>query len=554
MYKKRILFVSEFSGLNTGYSTYTYELLKRLSDLHKYELAELACYCPPDHPSIKNMSWKIYPNLPDINNPKEKAIYESNPVAEFGEWKFESVCLDFKPDIVCSIRDFWMDAYIDMSPFRRFYKTVMMPTVDASPQHSDWIDLYISTDAVLAYNDWSLDILANEGGGLINLKGSASPSANEDHFKFINDKKAHKRAFNLQEDIFIIGMIGRNQRRKLYPDFAEASVEMYKRLSPEQAKKTFLYWHTAYPDLGWDIPLYIKNNGLSSKILFSYVCNNCRFFQPSFYKDVRAVCPRCKTANLTLPNTNIGLQKEELGAVVGLFDAYVQYATNEGFGIPMVEAAFCGVPVFANDYSAMTDVLTKLNGYRIKCTTFHECETGRKMALPDNADFIEQMIKYINLPESLRNKKRFEIYNAAKQNYASWDNVVEKWDSVFEELEVDNSKWSSPPQILPPVQNIPSPNDLSDEKFIAYMINNNVGSVRLINKFIGLKLYRDLLWGRINEAKFGTINNEMSHLGYRPKYGPMDRNKLANILNQMREKQNFWENQRAMSISRNSGV
>lgn len=550
MRKKRILFVSEFSQLSTGYAVYTCELLKRLHATGKYELAELACYCPTDHPDIKKSAWKIYPNLPDFNNPKEREMYDSNQLAEFGEWKFEYVCLDFKPDIVCSIRDFWMDAYIDMSPFRRFYKTVMMPTVDASPQHSDWIDLYISTDAVLAYNDWSLKVLEKEGGNLINLKGSAPPSANHDHFKFIHDKKSHKRSFGLNDDIFIIGMVGRNQRRKLYPDFADAAVELYKRLDPAKAEKVFLYWHTSHPDLGWDIPLYLKNNGLGSRVLFSYVCRNCRYFQPSFYKDVRAVCPRCKTANLSFPNTQIGLQREELGKIVGLFDVYVQYATNEGFGIPLVEAAFCGDTIFANDYSSMSDILIKLNGYKIKSNLFYECETGRKLSLPDNEDFINQIIKYINIPESMKNKIRFETYNLAKKYYGSWENVADLWIKIFDELNIDNVNWDTSPQIIPPLEKIPSPQEMPDEKFVSYAIHNLLGSSRLINKFVGLKLYRDLVWGVANEAKFGGIYNEMSHIGYRPKYNYMDRQKIVDTLNKLREKHNFWENQRAMSMSR----
>jgi glycosyltransferase involved in cell wall biosynthesis len=550
MSKKRILFVSDFSKLSTGYAVYTNELLDRLHATGKYELAELACYCPVNHPEIKTSKWKVYPNLPDAQNRQELSMYESNPVAEFGEWKFEYTCLDFKPDIVCCIRDFWMDSYIDMSPFRRFYKTVMMPTVDATPQHSDWIDLYVSTDAVLAYNDWSLGVLRDEGGGLINLKGSAPPSANQDHFRFITDKKAHKRSFGLKDDTFIIGMVGRNQRRKLYPDFADSAVKLLEKLSPEQRNKTYFYWHTAYPDLGWEIPLYLKNNGLGSRILFSYICNNCRFFHPSFYKDARAVCPRCKTGNLTLPNTQIGLQREELGSVVGIFDAYVQYATNEGFGVPLVEAAFCGVPIFANDYSAMTDVLTKLNGYRIKNNLLYECETGRKLSMPDNNSLVEQLIKYINMPEAVRNRKRVETYNLAKQHYSSWETVAQKWMSVFDELPENSLSWNSQPIIIPPVQQIPSPQEMPDEKFVTYIIHQNLGNTRLVNKYIGLKLYRDLLWGRVNEAKFGGIYNEMSHMGYRPKYNIMDRNKLAGILNQIREKQNFWENQRWNSINK----
>lgn len=550
MQKKRVLFVSEFSQLSTGYAVYTSELMKRLHATGKYELAELACYCPTDHPAIKDTPWKVYPNLPDMNNQQEKQAYESNQTAEFGEWKFECVCLDFRPDVVCSIRDFWMDAYIDMSPLRRFYKTVMMPTVDATPQNPDWIDLYISTDAVLAYNDWSLEVLRKEGGSLINLKGSAPPSANPDHFKFIRDKKQHKRSMGILDDIFIIGMVGRNQRRKLYPDFADSASGLLDRLSPEQRRKTFFYWHTSYPDLGWDIPLYLKNNGLGSKILFSYVCQNCRFFQPSFYKDVRCVCPRCKTGNMTMPSTQLGLQREELGSIIGLFDAYVQYATNEGFGVPLVEAAFCGVPVFANDYSAMTDVLTKLDGYRIKSKLFYECETGRQLSLPDNEDFIEKMVKHINLPDAIKNKIGFNTYNLALKHYSSWENVADKWINAIDGLSSDSNAWNSPPRMIPPLQQIPSPQEMPDEKFVAHLLMNSLGDARLVNKFIGLKLYRDILWGRVNEAKFGGIYNEMSHMGFRPKYGPMDRQKLADIVNQLREKNNHWEQARFNVMNR----
>ena len=39
------------------------------------------------------------------------------------------------------------------------------------------------------------------------------------------------------------------------------------------------------------------------------------------------------------------------------FDLYVQYANSEGFGLPQVEAAGCGIPVASVDYSAMSSVV-----------------------------------------------------------------------------------------------------------------------------------------------------------------------------------------------------
>ena len=44
MNKKKVLFVSEASYLNTGYATYSREVLKRLHATGKYELAEFSIY------------------------------------------------------------------------------------------------------------------------------------------------------------------------------------------------------------------------------------------------------------------------------------------------------------------------------------------------------------------------------------------------------------------------------------------------------------------------------------------------------------------------------
>ena len=49
MNKKKVLFVSEASYLNTGYATYSREVLKRLHATGKYELAEFSTYGTEDH-------------------------------------------------------------------------------------------------------------------------------------------------------------------------------------------------------------------------------------------------------------------------------------------------------------------------------------------------------------------------------------------------------------------------------------------------------------------------------------------------------------------------
>ena len=180
MRKKRILFCSEATYLNTGYATYTREILKYLSETNKYEIAELAAYGQADDPRISSIPWKFYPvALPRSASQEEHQAFASKATNQFGEYVFENVCLDFMPDIVCDIRDFWMMDFEERSPFRKFFKWCIMPTVDAQPQARQWIASYQNADACLSYSDWSGELLKKQSGGKINYIGSSPPSAHQ---------------------------------------------------------------------------------------------------------------------------------------------------------------------------------------------------------------------------------------------------------------------------------------------------------------------------------------------------------------------------------------
>ena len=51
--KKKILFCSEASYLNTGYATYSREIIRRLHASGKYEVAEFASYGKDGDPRIE---------------------------------------------------------------------------------------------------------------------------------------------------------------------------------------------------------------------------------------------------------------------------------------------------------------------------------------------------------------------------------------------------------------------------------------------------------------------------------------------------------------------
>ena len=164
MRKKRILFCGEATFLNTGYATYNREILTYLHSTGKYELAELSAYGELNDARGDSIPWKFYGAMPNMNSePKssqeEINDYGSKATNQFGEWAFERVCLDFLPDVVCDIRDFWMLDFAERSPYRPYFKWCIMPTVDARPQARQWISTYQSADACLTYSDWAGGIL-----------------------------------------------------------------------------------------------------------------------------------------------------------------------------------------------------------------------------------------------------------------------------------------------------------------------------------------------------------------------------------------------------------
>ena len=153
MKNKKVLFCSEASWLSTGYSVYTKEVLSRLRQIDGLEVAELSCYVDANDGNIPNSPWKIYPNKPVAGDAAYDS-YKGNVTAQFGDQTFNAVMLDFQPDVVMDIRDWWMVEFQQRSPFRDFFHWAIMPTVDALPQANQWINTYATADSVFAYSEF----------------------------------------------------------------------------------------------------------------------------------------------------------------------------------------------------------------------------------------------------------------------------------------------------------------------------------------------------------------------------------------------------------------
>lgn len=530
--------VTEFSQLPTGYSVYSKEILSRLNKVPEFEVAELACYCSEDDPKIKNVPWRIFANKPKSGTPEFEA-YKSSPTAEFGEFSFNSVLLAFKPDFVFDIRDFWMVSFEQNSPFRDFYKWALMPTVDAEPQNIEWIDTYSKADAIFTYSEFGVETLKKQGL-FNNFKGVASPCASFNFYP-IKEKAKLRNSFGMDEAPYIIGTVMRNQRRKLYPDLF-ASFRRF--LNESKREDVYLYCHTSFPDVGWDIPALLIEYELTNKVLFTYKCTKCGHIHCSFFSDIIKFCNKCNNFTSGICGINNPLSETELAKVYNIFDIYVQYANSEGFGMPQLEAAQCGNVVCSIDYSAMSSVVENINAFKIRVKDFvTEPETGCKRAIPDNDYFIE-------LLHCLTSKSKEQLTKIGRDTYIktlikyNWDNTASKWIDYFKTTEcipIEKS-WSSPVKIVTPPainENLKSPLDQTN-----FLIGEVLARPDMIGGFLWRRLLKELTYkATVENLNSFYINENHNKDALRMK--AFSYNDAYNQIVSLREYYNIWESHRA---------
>ena len=535
---KKVLFCSEASWLSTGYSVYTKEVLNRLNQVDGLEVAELACYVDKNNPQIASIPWKIYPNKP-LPGDATLNSYNASPSAQFGEQTFNHVLLDFQPDVVMDIRDWWMIEFEQRSPFRDFFHWAIMPTVDAEPQDLQWINTYASADAVLAYSEFGRDTLLKQCDD-INFIDIASPAASQ-AFLPTPDKNQHKNNMGISDGSMIIGTVMRNQKRKLYPDLFKSFAKFLKQIDDNSV---YLYCHTYYPDVGWDIPRLLDEHGLASRVLFTYKCKNCGKISCDFFRDSINGCFECGGLSNQLAGISNSVNTEELSSIYNIFDVYVQYANSEGFGMPQLEAAYCGLPVISTYYSAMESVVDNIGAIGIEPLSYYvECETGCNRAVPDNDKFIQELIKLHTKKSKLR-EIGLDVCKRARKIY-SWDKTADIWLSHIGNVSIRDHQetWLSPPKIFEPATSVPS-HIVSIVDKINFIFTDILHKPEWIGSYIWRKVLKDCTFGyRCENLNKDFYFNE-SHKQSFTSNIPFSFEEACSEMSNFRKQLNDWEQAR----------
>lgn len=511
--KKRLFIVNDASFITSGYGVYGKELLTRLHNTGKYDIAELGCYADKDNPSIKGIPWKFYPNAVQ-NNDKRIEEYKKSSVNQFGNWRFTRCLFDFKPHIVFDVRDYWMSSYQEISSLRPYFHWVLMPTVDSAPQKTEWLYTFANADIIVPYTQWAKNVLTNSCGHKINLFPKiANAGVDSKEFYPISNRENHvKRIFDTDKELSIVGTVMRNQRRKLFDDLFVAYRKYLNRLlsdnNSELYDRSFLYIHTSFPEeTGWDIPSLLHEHGMLDKTYITYVCRKCKHYFPSKFQSTVIKCKYCNNHTATLSSVVNGVDNKQLNEIYNLFDLYMQYAICEGFGMPQVEAGSCGVPIASVDYSAMSEIVENLNGIKIPVLKlFREIESGAYRALPDVEKTTNILYEYLSVAtKEYRHAKREKTRNLCVSQY-TWDIVASVWEECFDSI--DTSKkldWSCVPPNKTRHENMSVPGNLNPKEFVEYICSNIINDSRLANSAYAQNLIRDLAYGLV--CRGGSIRS-----------------------------------------------
>ena len=539
-YKKRILFVGESSFLNTGFSTYYRELLPRLVATGKYEIAEFGSYAADDNPEVKTFikgRWKFYGNNP--MNPQEQEAFNQPDSAQpgqntnqFGRYKFDAVLADFRPDIVIDIRDWWMIAFQERSPFRKYFSWLVMPTVDSIPQKEEWISTYNSATYVMAYSDFGIDSLRKSSPrlelrsdppgkpgfiGIDKVPGKLHPvplrpgvDLKTFHPRSDVAKGELKSKWGIKPDIPIVLLVQRNQGRKRISEVI-ASFAMMKNKYPdnEVVQKSILVMHTAWPDnaLSIDFPRAIariqtgyhgcpvKRKGIIREVNSTFMCHNTAcgdvFIAPSINlrQNPIIMCPKCGQQDARTPTTGAGITREQLSEVFGMADIMVQMSIAEGCGMPVQEAKACGTPVLVTDYAAIAekgkmpdyDHIDKANytvhkGGEImeRAYLYEEPETTCWRAMTSMEDCADKMAAMLGDRERLK-QMRLDARECAEDNY-DWEKNWKPWEFILDHITpLDrDTTWDKDMELIE-IDTQQPPTNCTDDEFIIWCYTKLLG-------------------------------------------------------------------------------
>ena len=302
------------------------------------------------------LPWNKIPVFPGLANKHGNETIIEHANAHFGK--------DVRNGIVATLMDVWV---LDPAIWERLNTCCWVP-VDHSPAPDPVVGFFQASGAVpIAMAKFGQEMLTDAG-----LDPLYVPHAIDTSVYKPMDKAKCREAIGIDTDAFVVGMVAANKGNPSRKCFHEA-FQAFKALH-EKHPEARLYVHSEIQGrfAGVNLPGLMRDIGLDhNAVLF-----------PDQYRVVHYPYP-----------------PETMAQVFNCFDVLLSPSAGEGFGIPVLEAQSCGVPVIVSDFSAQPELCG--SGWLV---------TGRKVYtpmrswqfLPDVDDIVDALKQAYGMTEAAR--------------------------------------------------------------------------------------------------------------------------------------------------------
>lgn len=268
----------------------------------------------------------------------------------------------FKADVVFTLQDIWV---LDIPALKEVAnqgrKWVPIVPIDHEPTPPAVLERLKLAYRIGAMSPFGERQLQKEG-----LHSTLIPHTVQTQDFRAYDKAEVRKQLGLPQDFFIFGMVAANKDhppRKSFQHVMDAFAKFH-----IKHPKSGLYLHTlADMQGGFQIREYAVKLGI----------NDVVFITPLYQMLYE-------------------IPAQDMAKIYSSFDCLLAPSLNEGFGIPIIEAQSCEVPVITNDYTAMRDlVIEGKTGFKTRVLEERFTPLGSYVGVPDGNHLYELMEKML---------------------------------------------------------------------------------------------------------------------------------------------------------------
>lgn len=216
------------------------------------------------------------------------------------------------------------------------------------------------------------------------------------------DKAELRKKHRIPQDAFVVGMVAANKGVPSRKCFAEA-ITAFQQFRNEGHDQAVLYLHTKLQDPeGEKLPVLCETLGVTPYTSHPY-------------------------------EMELGMEDEEVAEIMGCFDVLLNPSQGEGFGVPMIEAQACGVPVITTNFSASPEIAPPEHGNwavegQPTWTNFQSWQMR-----PSIPELIDALVEAYTEPTDDRHARSVGVETWANENYQA-DYITETfWGPALEE-------------------------------------------------------------------------------------------------------------------------